>query len=237
MVRLQKYLADAGVCSRRKGEQYIRAGRVSVNGRVVTILGTRVDPETDRVELDGKPVYRRVKYIYAMLNKPAGYITSCRHYDKKVVLDLVDIPERIYPVGRLDRDSTGLLLLTNDGRLHQRLCHPSYDHEKEYLVTVNRPIDDRALARMSAGVPLNGRMTRKAHVERISPDTFSIVLREGRKRQIRRMCKYLGYRVTRLHRVRVANIELGELPSGRWRYLKQREVKDLLGFCGIAEIS
>ena len=134
-MRLQKYLSSAGFCSRRKGEEYIRDGRVKVNGVTVTELGSKVDPQNDRVEVDQKLVQTDQKKIYIALNKPREYVTSCDHPGEKIVLDLVDIPERIYPVGRLDKDSTGLLLLTNDGRLHHRLSHPSFDHEKEYEVT------------------------------------------------------------------------------------------------------
>ena len=136
MMRLQKYLSAAGVCSRRKGEALIQEGRISVNGVVVSELGTKVDPDLDMVEADGKVIYLRQKLIYIALNKPRDYVTSCNQKGEKTVLDLVDVPERVYPVGRLDKDSTGLLLLTNDGSLHHRLSHPSFDHEKEYIVTL-----------------------------------------------------------------------------------------------------
>jgi 23S rRNA pseudouridine2605 synthase/23S rRNA pseudouridine2604 synthase len=227
-VRLQKYLSEAGVCSRRAGEGLIREGRVSVNETVVTRLGTKIDPKTDRVRVDGRPVTGRPPLIYIALNKPKGYVTSCRHPGKQVVMDLVDLQVRLYPVGRLDKDSIGLLLLTNDGRLHHQLSHPGFDHEKEYEVTVTRPISDECLQQLSEGVVLKGRKTRPAVVERLSGRRFRMVLREGRNRQIRRMVRQMGHHVRRLKRIRVANITLGRLPPGGWRYLTRAETQSLL---------
>jgi len=227
-MRLQKFLSQAGVCSRRHGEQYILAGRIAVNGRVVAELGTKVDPVQDRVEVDGRPVQLTQTLIYIALNKPRGYVTSCRQPDEKLVVDLVDIPQRVYPVGRLDKDSSGLLLLTNDGRLHHRLSHPSFDHEKEYIVAVDRPIADGALSRMARGMPILGAPTRPAAVKRLTPNRFRITLQEGRNRQIRRMVRKVGHRVTRLQRVRIANITLGRLAPGSWRHLTAKEKAALL---------
>ena len=191
-IRLQKFLSAAGVCSRRKGEEFIKAGRISVNGEVIVELGTKIDPDQDRVEVDGKAIKPSNTLVYIALNKPKDYVTSCSHPGQKVVVDLVDISERIYPVGRLDKDSTGLLLLTNDGRIHHRLSHPSFDHEKEYDVTVARPIPDGALKKMSDGLPLMGTKTRPARITRISPRRFRMVLQEGKNRQIRRMVRKVG---------------------------------------------
>jgi 23S rRNA pseudouridine2605 synthase/23S rRNA pseudouridine2604 synthase len=227
-MRLQKFLSSAGVCSRRKGEELIVAGRVVVNGGVIDALGTKIDPDQDRVEVDGKVIRHAHSLIYIALNKPKDYVTSCSHPGQKVVVDLVDISERIYPVGRLDKDSTGLLLLTNDGRIHHRLSHPSFDHEKEYDVTVARPIPDGALKKMSDGLPLMGTKTRPARITRISPRRFRMVLQEGKNRQIRRMVRKVGNEVTRLQRKRFANVKLGNLPPGKWRYLKESEKKSLL---------
>jgi len=227
-MRLQKWLSDAGVCSRRHGENLIRAGKVRVNGAVVTTLGTKVDPGKDRVEVDGRPVQAQSRKIYVALHKPRGYVTSCDHPGQQLVVDLIDIKERIYPVGRLDKDSTGLLLLTNDGRLHHRLSHPSFDHEKEYEVTVDRPIDDGDLKQLSEGLPILGSMTRPARVRRLAGRRFRIVLLEGRNRQIRRMVKQLGYQVNRLKRIRMAHIHLGSLPEGAWRHLTAEETRRLL---------
>lgn len=227
-MRLQKWLSTAGICSRRQGERLILAGRVRVNGRVVTRLGTTIDPDHDSIEVDGNPVGKIPPAIYIALHKPKGYVTSCRHRDDKVVLDLVDLPDRLYPVGRLDKDSTGLLILTNDGRLHHQLSHPSFDHEKEYEVAVDRMISDGALKRMAAGMPVLGTRTRPAKIKRLSDRRFRIVLQEGRNRQIRRMVRKLGYRVVGLKRVRMATVQLGGLPAGAWRHLTKAEQKRLL---------
>ncbi|MFC1812899.1 pseudouridine synthase [Thermodesulfobacteriota bacterium] len=227
-MRLQKYLSTAGICSRRQGEEYIQDGRVKVNGITVTQLGTKVDPETDRVEVDGKSIGLLQDTVYIALNKPKGYVTSCSHPGEKIVMDLVDIPERIYPIGRLDKDSTGLLLLTNDGSLHHRLSHPSFDHEKEYDVTVSKAIPDGALRRIATGMPLMGSKTRPAEIKRISSKRFRITLKEGKNRQIRRMVRKVGSQVTRLKRIRISNIKLGRLTEGTWRYLAEKEQKTLL---------
>jgi len=228
LVRLQKFLSAAGVCSRRKAEDLIRAGRVFVNGRVAAELGARIDPRTDRVTVDGQIVRPPEKLIYIALNKPRGYVCSCRHPGKDIVLDLVNVPERIYPVGRLDKDSTGLLLLTNDGRMHLKLSHPSFDHEKEYDVVVARPLSDGALRRMAEGMPILNTRTRPAEVRRLGERRFRIVLKEGRNRQIRRMVSRLGNEVVDLKRIRVAHIRLGRLAEGAWRYLTDAETQALL---------
>jgi 23S rRNA pseudouridine2605 synthase/23S rRNA pseudouridine2604 synthase len=228
LMRLQKFLSAAGVCSRRKAEDLIRAGRVRVNGQVVVALGAKTDPQTDRVSVDGQAVRPAERMIYIALNKPRGYVCSCRHAGKKIVLDLVDVSERVYPVGRLDKESTGLLLLTNDGRLHLKLSHPSFDHEKEYEVVVERPISDGALRRMAEGMPILNTRTRPAVVHRIGERHFRIVLKEGRNRQIRRMVSRLGNEVVELRRIRVAHIRLDRLPEGKWRHLTDPEVRALL---------
>ncbi len=227
LMRLQKYLSSAGFCSRRKGEEYIRDGRVKVNGVTVTELGSKVDPQNDRIEVDQKLVQTDQKKIYIALNKPREYVTSCDHPGEKIVLDLVDIPERIYPVGRLDKDSTGLLLLTNDGSFHHRLSHPSFDHEKEYEVTVARHITDGALRSLEKGIPMMGTRTRPTKIKRISSKRFRIILKEGKNRQIRRMVRKIGTQVTGLKRIRISNIKLGRLSEGSWRYLAEKEKEGL----------
>ena len=228
MIRLQTYIAHAGICSRRKAEHHILNGRVAVNGEVVTRLGTQIDPAVDRVEVDGRPVVQDAEPpVYIMINKPAGYITSCRHGSRRIVMDLVDVPKRVFPVGRLDKDSTGLLLLTSDGDLHLRLTHPSFDHEKEYEVRVADFISDAALEQMRNGIIIDGIRTRKAGVRRLTEKSFRIILKEGRKRQIRRMVESVGNRVTGLHRVRIAGLRLGDLAMGKWRYLTKSEISDL----------
>jgi len=227
-MRLQKYLSGAGFCSRRKGEKYIKDGLVKVNGIIVTVLGTKVDPQNDRIEVNETPVKACQKKIYIALNKPREYVTSCDHPGEKIVLNLVDIPERIYPIGRLDKDSTGLLLLTNDGRLHHRLSHPSFDHEKEYEVTLASLITDGALRSLEKGIPVMGTRTRPAKVKRLSSKRFRIILKEGRNRQIRRMVGKMGGRVMALKRIRISNIRLGTLSEGCWRYLTEKEIKGLI---------
>lgn len=234
LMRLQKFLSAAGVCSRRQGEALIRAGRVTVDGRVIRELGVKVDPENDRVAVDGRTATLPEDHLYLALNKPRGVVTSCRHPGEKPVVELIDIRRRVYPVGRLDKESTGLLLLTDDGALHHRLSHPSFDHEKEYLVTVAHPLADGALQKLAQGMPMMGTRTRPAEVQRISSRRFAITLKEGRNRQIRRMVRKVGNRVVRLERVRVAEIELGNLPVGQWRYLTAEEIDALKRSAGIA---
>lgn len=233
MMRLQKFIAGAGVCSRRRAEALIREGGVKVNGRLVDQMGVQVDPETDVVEVLGRIVAPSVPEVNIMLNKPPGYISSCRHSGRKIVLDLVDTGHRVYPAGRLDRDSTGLLLLTNNGRLHYRLTHPSFDHEKEYRVKTQSPVSDAALKSMASGVPIEGKPTRPAEIHRKAEDEFTIVLKEGRNRQIRRMVEAVGTEVAALHRVRMATLELRGLASGQWRYLSGDETAELKSYCGL----
>ena len=226
-MRLQKFLSKAGICSRRKGEEYIKAGLVRVNNTIVTELGTKIDPVNDRVEFKGKVVTPEDDLLYIALNKPIGYVTSCSQPGEKIVLDLIDIVQRIYPIGRLDKDSTGLLILTNDGDLHHRLLHPSFDHEKEYDVTVSNPITDGALQNIAGGMPMMGTRTRPAEIIRLSSRRFRIVLKEGKNRQIRRMVRKVGNHVTQLKRLRISNIELEKLKKGTWRYLTEKEIKAL----------
>lgn len=227
-MRLQKFIASAGICSRRQAEAYISEGRVAVNGEVVTQPGVTVDPEVDKVAVDGQAVTPGRSKIYIALNKPAGYVSSCLQRQEKTILELVTIPERVYPVGRLDKESTGLLLLTNDGELHLKLSHPSFDHEKEYDVTVAAPIANEDLAKLKEGVRIDGRKTRPAKVFRVSERRFRMVLLEGRNRQIRKMTGSLGHRVTALKRLRIAGIKLGGLKEGQWRYLTEEERDALL---------
>ena len=229
IIRLQKFLSMAGYCSRRKGETYITQGKVTVNGSTVTELGTKIDPEVDRVEVNGQRLQLQEQKVYIALNKPRGYITSCDHQGEPIVIDLLDIPQRVFPVGRLDKDSTGLLLLTNDGELHHRLLHPSFDHEKEYIVTTALPLSAESLTAMRNGMFIQGKKTRPARVKRLSGYKFMIRLKEGRNRQIRRMVRKMNNHVTRLKRIRVAGVHLGELPEGSWRHLNEKEIQSLKG--------
>ncbi|MFO8084317.1 MAG: pseudouridine synthase [Desulfobacterales bacterium] len=226
-MRLQKFIAKAGYCSRRRAEKLILDGKVSVNGQIITQLGTKVDPEKDKISIENTLLTLEKDLVYILLNKPKGYVTSCSHPGEKIVLELLDISQRVYPVGRLDKDSTGLLLLTNDGKLHLQLTHPSFDHEKEYLVTVAEPISQTALNSLKKGIQILGTQTRPALIKRISATKFKIILKEGKNRQIRRMVKKVGNRVTDLKRIRMANIRLGKLPEGKWRYLNETEKKVL----------
>ena len=227
LMRLQKFLSSTGFCSRRKAEEYIKDGHVKVNGEVVSELGTKIEPAIDLVEVNGKLVEAKHDLIYIALNKPQGYVASCSQKGDKIVLDLINIQDRVYPIGRLDKDSTGLLILTNDGELHNRLLHPSFDHEKEYEVAVVKPISDGALRKMAKGMPMMGTKTRPADVKRISSCVFYIVLKEGKNKQIRRMVRKMGNNVVRLKRIRISNIKLGNLPEGSWRYLTEEEKQEL----------
>lgn len=227
-MRLQKFLSGAGICSRRKGEEYIKAGWVKVNGKIVTELGVKVDPDKDIVEVDRDAIRSDTTPIYIALNKPKGYVSSCYQQNEKIVLDLLDISERVYPIGRLDKDSTGLLLLTNDGHLHHRLSHPSFNHEKAYEVTVAKPLPEGALQKLADGLPMMGTRTRPARVKRISARRFRIILQEGKNRQIRRMVRKVGNQVVDLKRIRIANIKLGRLSVGHWRHLTKNEIDALI---------
>ncbi len=229
-MRLQKFLAHAGICSRRKAETFILEGRVRVNGLKIITLGTQVDPEKDQVMFDNKPVTFPAAsdgYTYIAVNKPCGVITSCSQKNARIILDLVPIKKRVYPIGRLDKDSVGLVLLTDDGELHNRLSHPSHNHEKEYLVKTFSPLPDRALKVMADGMVIEGVKTRKAAVKRMAKNEFKIVLKQGRNRQIRKMVEQTHNKVDTLKRIRMANINLGDLKESDWRYLTAREIKVL----------
>jgi len=224
-IRLQKYLADAGVASRRAAEEMITAGRIFVNGKVADILGTKVDPEKDKVTVDGRSVKQNRESVVMMLNKPRGYVCSAKKFPgEKNIFDLIEYRYRIYPIGRLDKDSEGLILLTNDGQLADRLTHPKFQKEKEYIVTVDKNINERFLENMENGVNLDDGRTMPAFTEALAEDEFSIILKQGKKRQIRRMCEVLGYNVTRLKRIRINRLLLGNLKLGQTRILGAKEL-------------
>ena len=233
MERLQKILSAAGICSRRQAENYISAGRVTVNGAVAS-LGDQADPGTDRIELDGTPVGRPAEKKYLMLNKPRGYMTTLSdEKGRPDVAQLVrDCGDRVYPVGRLDMDSDGLLLLTNDGGFAQYLAHPSHEMDKEYLVTVGGALSGcegrlAALTVLEDGTPIVPAQV-KVMKREAGYWTLSIVIHQGLNRQIRRMCAQVGLKVLRLQRIREGNLALGDLPQGKWRYLTREEIDDLL---------
>lgn len=226
--RLQKILSAAGVCSRRAAESYMLAGRITVNGKPAE-LGQRADPEKDQICVDGRPVLERAKPVYLMLNKPRGYVTTVSdEQGRKTVMDLIrGVGTRVYPVGRLDRDSEGLLLMTNDGELTHRLLHPSHMVTKRYRVQVTGPVGGAAeklrLIRDVGGQPIQPAEVETLWEKERSAE-FSIVIHEGRNRQIRRMCAICDLEVKRLQRVQEHALELGDLPLGKWRYLTEAEV-------------
>jgi 23S rRNA pseudouridine2604 synthase len=225
-LRLNKFISETGVCSRREADKWIEAGRVTCNGQKAA-LGTQV-ADGDEVLIDGLAVGTKKKQIYIALNKPVGIICTTETHIKDNIIEHVRFPERIFPVGRLDRDSEGLILLTNNGDIVNEILRSENNHEKEYVVWVDRPITDLALRMMASGVKIMGEKTKPARVERISSQTFRIVLTQGLNRQIRRMCSALGYKAQRLQRVRIMNIHLGDLKSGQWRHLSVPELAALL---------
>ena len=225
-MRLNKYISETGVCSRREADKWIDAGRVTCNGRVAT-LGTRVT-EGDKVCIDGEPIGAKKQQIYIALNKPVGVTCTTEAHIEDNVIDLIRYPERIFPIGRLDKDSEGLILLTNDGDIVNEILRSENNHEKEYLVTVDRAITDLALKMMAGGVKIMGELTKPAQVTRIDQRSFRIILTQGLNRQIRRMCSVLGYRAQRLQRVRIMNVHLGTLSAGQWRHLTTRDLAGLL---------
>lgn len=236
MERLQKVLAAAGLGSRRRCEDLIREGRVRVNGEPA-VLGMSVDPAVDRVDVDGKPVGRRAlrKRVYIMLNKPRGYVSTVRDEGgRETVMDLVrSVDERIFPVGRLDRDTEGLLLLTNDGDFTYALTHPSHGIDKVYVATVQggEPSPE-ALESLRRGVMLDDGITAPAKVRMLPEGAVELAIREGRKHQVRRMLAHIGHPVVTLRRVRIGPLELGKLPLGSFRHLMRREVERLLQAAG-----
>ncbi len=225
-MRLNKYISETGVCSRREADKWIEAGRVTCNGQVA-LLGTRVEAQ-DEVRVDGQPIGVKKKSLYIALNKPVGIICTTEADVEDNIIAHVGHRERIFPVGRLDRDSEGLILLTNDGDIVNEILRSENNHEKEYRVSVDRPITDLSLKMMAGGVKIMGELTKPAQVTRLGANEFRIILTQGLNRQIRRMCSALGYRVLRLQRVRIMNVRLGNLASGQWRYLTPDELAELL---------
>ncbi len=232
-MRLQKYMAKCGVASRRKSEEIILEGRVKVNGVIVKKLGTIIDPNKDVVEVDNKVINVEENKIYIMLNKPEGYVTTVRDkYSEKIVLDLIDgINERIYPVGRLDAETTGLLLMTNDGDLAYKITHPSYQIPKKYIALVEGIPNNKKLHKFRRGLKIDGRITAEAYIKILkkhkNTSLLEISIHEGRNRQVRKMCQYIGHPVIKLKRVAIGELELGKLEVGKWRYLTSKEIKYL----------
>lgn len=232
-VRLQKYMAENGIASRRKSEELIAAGKVRVNGKIAAV-GDKVDPKHDKVTVSGKRVVKVKKNVYIMLHKPRGFITTMHdEMDRKCVAELIqDVPERVYPVGRLDRESEGLLLLTNDGEFANALTHPSRHVPKTYRVTVRPDVTKEQLAAFETGIEIDGRPTLPAEVRVLDKQegrvVLEVVIYEGRNRQIRKMCEALGLEVARLKRTKIGSLKLGMLKQGEYRYLSEDEIHGLL---------
>jgi 23S rRNA pseudouridine2604 synthase len=225
-MRLNKYISETGVCSRREADKWIDAGRVTCNGQLAA-LGTRVN-DGDEVCIDGEPIGAKKGQIYIALNKPVGVTCTTEAHIEDNIIDLVGHAERIFPIGRLDKDSEGLILLTNNGDIVNEILRSENNHEKEYIVTVDRPITDLSLKMMAGGVKIMGELTKPCRVTRIDRESFRMILTQGLNRQIRRMCSALGYKAQRLQRVRIMNIHLGTLAPGEWRHLTDSELAGLL---------
>lgn len=224
-VSLNKYISATGICSRREADAWIEAGRLTING-AVAIKGNRVF-EGDQVLLDGKPLKSKPKTLYIAFNKPVGVVSTTDPKEPKNIIRFINHPQRLFPVGRLDKDSQGLILLTNDGDIVNKILRAGNNHEKEYIVQVNRPINREFIQQMAGGLPILGTMTKKCRVQQIDEYTFSIILTQGLNRQIRRMCEFLQYEVVRLKRIRIMHIFLGKLRPGQWRELTREETQAL----------
>ncbi len=223
--RVNRYISSSGFCSRRKADEYVAAGLVTVDGEMA-VPGTRVLEGQD-VRVDGKPLFPDEDYLYIALHKPLGITCTTDTRVKDNVIDYLHFDKRIYPIGRLDKMSTGLLLLTNDGSIVNRILRAEGRHEKEYLVEVDKPLTDEFIQSMQSGVPILDRVTLPCKLIPTGSHTFRIILTQGLNRQIRRMCDYLGYSVRRLKRTRIMNIDIGTLPLGEWRSLTFKEIRDL----------
>ncbi|WP_432362544.1 23S rRNA pseudouridine(2604) synthase RluF [Sporosarcina sp. UB5] len=224
-MRINKYLSEAGIVSRRGADKWIEDGRVTINGQLAE-LGSRVD-QGDEVRVDGKPVKTEEQLVYIALNKPVGITSTTERHIEGNVVDFVNHPLRIFHIGRLDKDSDGLLLLTNDGDIVNEILREEHGHEKEYIVTVDRPITKEFIHKMESGVEILDTVTKPCKVKQLGPRKFNITLTQGLNRQIRRMCSALGYNVRRLQRTRIMNIHLGNLPIGQWRDLTDKELEEM----------
>lgn len=233
--RLQKFLAEAGVASRRKAEELIAQGKIQVNGETVTEMGRKIDPKKDEVTYQGKSVRVKEELVYLMLHKPEGYVTTAKEqFGRPAVLDLIkNVDARIFPVGRLDYDTSGLLLLTNDGALTYKLTHPKHDVDKTYRAKLHGIPDEGALQKFRRGVVLDGRKTKPAKIQILEKDKeqrfcwVEIVIHEGRNRQVRKMCDAIHHPVAQLKRVATGELRLGDLPKGKYRFLTPKEIKYL----------
>lgn len=225
IIRINKFLSEAGIVSRRGADKWITDGRVMINGKKAE-LGSQVEAGDD-VQVDGKPIVVEQPLVYLVLNKPVGITSTTERHIKGNIVDYVNHPLRIFHIGRLDKDSDGLILLTNDGDIVNEILRAEKGHEKEYIVTVNEKITDTFLAKMAAGVNILGTKTLPCKVKKLGPNMFNITLTQGLNRQIRRMCSALGFTVKRLQRIRIMNITIEGLPIGEWRELTDSEKKEL----------
>lgn len=224
-IRINKYLSETGFCSRREADKLLEANKIRINGKIPE-MGTKVFPG-DVVTVDGKPVSKsKEDFIYLALHKPVGIECTTNTNTRNNIVDYMKYPKRIFPIGRLDKASEGLIIMTNDGDIVNKILRAKNNHEKEYIVTVDKPISPQFIKKMSGGIPILDTMTKKCTVEKLSDRVFSIVLTQGLNRQIRRMCEYLGYEVKKLKRIRIMNIRL-DLPYGKYRELTQEELQTL----------
>ena len=224
-IRINKYLSQCGICSRREADRLLDQGKIIING-ITAKKGDRVS-DTDEILLDGKKVSHKEEEIIIAFNKPAGVVCTCEKKEKNNIIDYLDFPSRIYPVGRLDKESTGLILLTNNGQLMDDILRSRNNHEKEYEVKVNKPLKDDIKKAMEEGVPILGTITKPCKIKKINDRRFNIILTQGLNRQIRRMCNYFDLNVLYLNRIRIINIELKDLKEGQWRYLSKDEIDNL----------
>ncbi|MBS5968982.1 MAG: 23S rRNA pseudouridine(2604) synthase RluF [Clostridium perfringens] len=224
-VRLNKYISETGFCSRREADKLIEQGRVKIDG-VKASTGMKVS-KGQSVYVDGKPLKVENELVYIALNKPVGITCTTESKIKGNIVDFINHEKRIFPIGRLDKDSQGLIFMTNDGDIVNKILRAGNNHEKEYIVTVNKPITDEFIKGMSNGVPILGTVTKKCLVKKESKNSFRIILTQGLNRQIRRMCEYFGYEVKKLERIRIMNVSLGNLKIGSWRYLTKKELAEI----------
>lgn len=237
-IRLQKYIADCGIASRRKAEELIKQGKIKINGQIVTELGTKINPQKDVVLYNDKQIQNDNKYVYILLNKPIGYVTTVKdQFNRESVLDLVKVKERIVPVGRLDMYTSGALILTNDGDFVYQVTHPKHEIDKTYTVTVKGKVTDEAIQKLRDGVKIEDReiyITKPAKVKILKIDgeknqsRLEITIHEGKNRQVRKMCEAVGHKVLALHRSKIAKIDVKDLPLGKWRYLTEKEVEKII---------
>ena len=235
-VRLQKFLSNNGVCSRRKAEEYILDGKVEVNGEVITQLGVKIIPEKDEIKFEGKVIENKEnKKVYILLNKPIGYVTTTKdQFDRETIMDLIDIKEKVLPVGRLDMYTSGAIILSNDGEFIYKVTHPKYEIEKTYNVTIKGKVEKAEIEKLKAGVEIEDYVSGKAKVKILKIDAekdisrIEITIHEGKNREVRKMCNAIGKKVLALHRAKIGNIDVKKLKLGEWRYLTQSEINDLL---------